>query len=94
MDTNRTRALAELVAEITTDGRRFSDCEWRGSSGGGGRYVRQRGTTEFKNDVAIGVRIVAHHGPVMFDCRIAPPVSLAEFATALEAAGCKFNDTP
>lgn len=86
------KTLAELVAEITAHGRPFGDCEWFGQ-GGGGRYTRDRETREVKAGVVNGVRL-AEYGCGIIDCRVAPAVPLAEFVAALEAAGCRFNDSP
>lgn len=93
MDTNKTRTLAELVAEIRAHGRPFGDCEWIGQGGGGGRYTRDRETGAVKAAVVNGVRL-AEYGCGIIDCRLAPAVPLAEFVAALEACGCKFNDSP
>lgn len=88
--------LEALLSDVRKSGAHFTNCEFAGvapdGSSIGGRSARVRGTQTFKSGVVTWVYLRGEGVGIMAD--VEPPVEVAEAITALEAAGCEFNDTP
>ncbi len=81
--------LASEVAAMKTN---FRNCEVLLDNNGGGRYVRDRDGSFKKGNVTEFWFVDSR--ATMLHKKITEPVSLSVFASAMEAVGVKFNDTP
>ena len=86
---NYVSTLASEVAAMKTN---FRNCEVLLDNSGGGRYVRDRDGS-FKGGNVIEFWFVDSRA-TMLHKKVAEPVSLAVFSSAMEAVGVKFNDSP